>query len=37
MEAWNLYNTVVWYIESYGVIFIKIIWLLGGISSFFRK
>ena len=31
------YNKVLWYAESDGVIFVKIVWLLGGISPYFLK
>ena len=35
--AWNLYSRVFWYAESDGMIFIKILWLFWGDSTFFRK
>jgi len=37
MEAWNLYNSVLWYAESDVVIFIKIMLLLRDVSSFFEN
>ena len=33
MEAWNFYNKVLEYVESDGVIFIKILWIFGGMFS----
>ena len=33
----NFYNTVLRYAESYGVIFVKILWLLGVVSPYFLK
>ena len=35
--AWNLHSMVLWYVESDGVIFVKIIWLLRGFSFILRK
>ena len=37
IRALNFYNKVLWYAESDGVIFVKIVWLLGGISPYFLK
>ena len=35
--AWNLQNKVLWYAESDGVIFIKILWLLRVYSPFLEN
>jgi hypothetical protein len=35
--AWNLYRNILWYAETDGVIFIRILWFLGGILPFFWK
>ena len=36
-NAWNFYNKVLWYAEPDDVIFVKIQWLLGGVSPYFLK
>ena len=35
--AWNFYSTVLWYVEFDGVIFVKVVRLLGGVFSLFSK
>jgi hypothetical protein len=35
--AWNFYGRVLWYVESDGVILIKVLWLIGDVSPFFQK
>ena len=35
--AWKFGEMVLWYAECDGGIFVKILWLLGGISSYFLK
>jgi hypothetical protein len=35
--AWNLYSRVLWYAEIDGVIFIRVLWPLGGVSPFFEN
>ena len=37
IRAWNFYNKVLWYADSDGVIFVKIVSLLGGFFPYFLK